>query len=203
MEFVFMMEADQTTIFDVGAYVLSQLPELGDNGLSGYVYVTPRMENPVPTPGAPEEIAAVFGVLILQDTSDDDDILKLWSPVNNTVHSRWPGMVENIQRLTAFGSYSDWLELYYDNRGSGVNSYVSSRLLDNLALTSNLSALANAIKSTTDVAGRFTGFLVSGQGVRDAPIRGGGNAVSPAWRDAYVLTCTRLNPCLLVVGALS
>jgi len=203
MEFVFMMEADQTAIFDVGAYILSQLPELGDNGLSGYVYVALRMENPVPTPGAPEEIAAVFGVLVLQDTSDEDDILKLWSPVNNTVHSRWPGMVENIQRLMAFGSYSDWLELYYDSRGSGVNSYVSSRLLDNLALTSNLSALADVIKSTTDVAGRFTGFLVSGQGVRDAPIRGGGNAVSPAWRDAYVLTSTRLNTCLLVVGALS
>jgi hypothetical protein len=170
--------------YDLAAYILSQLPTLGDKGLSGLAAVFPRMANPVPSPGSPKEVAGVLGKMVLQDTSDPEDILELWRPINETIQEKWPGKVQFISSITAYSSYLDWLEgSYFDNSTTGVGSYLASRLLDELALTQDIGGLADGLKIAAESTGGLTAILSSGKGVHKAQ----GNAVNPGWRTSYVL----------------
>lgn len=186
MEFMLLADIDQPFIYDMYAYILSQLPTLGDKGVNANVYTFQTMENPIPGDGAPEEVSGVLGLAAIQDTSNPDDLLELWKPINKTISARWPS-VRFVQKITPFDSYLEWLDGYFDNRTTGSNSYVASRLLDAEALTSDPEALSEATRIVTEATGGFTSFLVSGNGVRDADVRGGSNAVCPGWRQSYVL----------------
>lgn len=187
LEFMIIADASHDFIYDMDAYIFSQLPDLIDNGVSGLAYAVASMPNPIPRPGGPSEVAGVIGVTAVQDTSDPESLLKIWKPLNETINSRWPGAVQFITRTTPYDSYFDWVQGYFDNSTAGVDSYLGSRLLDKKALTGNLSALAKAIKLGVEIAGGFTALLVSGKGVHDGPVSGGPNSISPEWRKSYVL----------------
>jgi hypothetical protein len=68
----------------------------------------------------------------------------------------------------------------------GVDGRLGSRLLGRRALTGNSTTLKALLKQTTPVPWAILGNLVASPGVREVVIAGGGNAVNPAWRTAYV-----------------
>jgi hypothetical protein len=178
-------------IFDMVAYVISQFPSMGDKGLSGYSYYFSAVPNPLD--GGATTVGGILmsGVLL---NSSPDDMRKLWDPVFTHVNATWPGF-QTILLPQSFPSFLAWYSENYDTSAAGTNSYVGSRLLDAPALTSNLTKSAAAFESFAR-GEAATAYLVSGKGVHDAKPRGGGNAVLPAWRKAYVHASTlTLSPC--------
>lgn len=167
---------------DLAAYVVSQFPDLGDAGMSGYSYILRDFPNPYdPSSGS---VAGFYASMCIQDTQDTTEFLKLWNPIFKHINETWPGFSIG-PNLANFTSFSGWYAVNYDKSTTGTDSYVGSRLLDKKALTSNVTALAAALDRLSS-GGTATAFLVSGKGVMDAKPRGGGDAVNPAWRKAYV-----------------
>lgn len=169
-------------IFDMVAYVLSQFPSLGDQGLSGYSYFFPSIRNPFD--GGATTVGGMFMAAVLQDSSPEA-MHKLWDPVLAHINVTWPGLFQVIYQPKSFPSYLGWYEENYDTSAAGQNSYLGSRLLDKTALTANLTKSSAALERFANGT-LSTAYLVSGKGVHNAQPRGCGNAVLPAWRKAYV-----------------
>jgi hypothetical protein len=92
-------------------------------------------------------------------------------------------------------SYPDFYTWYLPNNGpntAGDDIQTGSRLLDGKALT-NTSGLKEALKVLVPAQSPLQIYLVSGKGVHNAQPRGGGNAVNPAWRTAFVHSGTLLS----------
>ncbi|KAK5995330.1 FAD-linked oxidoreductase apf9 [Cladobotryum mycophilum] len=167
MDFMMLVDARESFIYDMAAFIFGQLPTLGGKGMTGYTSVLARMPNPIPLPGAPEEVGGVIGVAVLQDTSEENDMLKLWKPINDTVNTKWPGKVQFLPRIVAYKSYLDYINVHYDNMTTGGDFYMASRLLDKTALTGNSKALSRAIEGVVDATDGLTAFLVAGEGIHN------------------------------------
>lgn len=161
-------------------------PTLGDAGLSGYSFITSGIPNPMPSPGAPAELAGVMGQFILQDAEDTQYLDNILAPLNQTIQTRWSGGVQMIVGNVAYGSFLEWFDDHYDQGTAGNSSYLVSRLLDKPALQHDQASLAKAVKAAMSVSGGLGAFIVSGKGVHDAKPRGGSDAVNPGWRTSYV-----------------
>lgn len=157
-----------------------------DAGLSGYNFITTGSPNPVPVPGAPDEIAGMMGSVIVQDADSPDALDKIFKPLNDTIKEKWHGEAKLFQITTAYDSFLDWFNVNYDQGTAGTSAYLVSRLLDEQALTLDTDALKEAVKSASVQASGLQVFMVGGKGVQHAEPRGGGNAVNPGWRDSYV-----------------
>ncbi|KAK4145731.1 uncharacterized protein C8A04DRAFT_26476 [Dichotomopilus funicola] len=168
--------------FDMIAYVLSQLPDMGDKGMSGYSYVFQQYPNPLDDGNT--TIAGFVMSAALQNQSPEA-LQQLWAPVFEHVNTTWPNHFTAIQLPESFTSFSDWYSKHYDTTPTGSDFYIGSRLLDREALTANLTHSAEAWKGFTG-GSVSTAYLVSGKGVHNAKPRGGSNAVLPAWRKAYI-----------------
>jgi hypothetical protein len=171
------------SVFEMIAYVLGQFPSLGDQGLAGYSYFFPALSNPLGG-GGNGTVAGILLSVVLQD-STVDAMDKLWEPIIEHVNSTWPSEFVFIYNVTTFPSFYDWYQVHYDASAAGLNTYIGSRLLDAEALTRNLTLNADVWRRFAS-GGMGTAYLVAGKGVHDAEPRGGGNAVCPAWRKAYV-----------------
>lgn len=170
------------SVFPAVSYLVSQFPNLGDKGLSGYSYLLSDFPNPYD--GGNTSVAGFFGSFVIQDTQDPADMSKLWAPVLKYVNKTWPDLMI-VPNVTTYTSFLDWYSVNYDKADAGYDQYVGSRLLDRDVLTSNLTANAEAFKQFAS-GGSATAYLVSGKGVHNAKPRGGSNAILPAWRKAYV-----------------
>ncbi|KAK4240110.1 hypothetical protein C8A03DRAFT_13528 [Achaetomium macrosporum] len=176
--------ANTRAIFDMIAYVLSQFPSLGDQGLSGYAYFSPAIATSSPD-GSNVTVAGLFMVGILQN-STPEAMRALWDPVFAHVNATWPGMFQALYQPRSYPSFLAYFAEIYDRSPAGRSQYVGSRLLDRAALTDDLAKSAAAWERFSN-ASVASAFLVSGKGVFDAKPRGcDGNAVLPAWRKAYV-----------------
>ncbi|KAF4909658.1 FAD-linked oxidoreductase ZEB1 [Colletotrichum fructicola] len=179
-------EPDAPYLPALTAYVLSQMPALERAGMSMYCTSSRvLMDNPFPVQSLPAQIAGMMGVALLQDQSNSEAMQELWQPINATIAARWPEAMFVLQ-TEQFASWFDWFDKYRDARPVGYHLIFASRLLDEAALTEDVDALAAAVEMATEMVGRMTAFLVSGRGVHEAVPRGGGNAVHPAWRRAYI-----------------
>ncbi|KAH7232093.1 hypothetical protein B0J15DRAFT_539316 [Fusarium solani] len=179
-------DAKSKFVYDVIAYSLSLFPSLGDAGLSGYTLISPGIENPVPIPGAPKEVAGILGQFIVQDVEDPEYTEKIWKPINETIQKRWSGAVQLLVGKEEYPSFLKWFDVHYDQDTAGNSSYLVSRLLSKEALDGDQDALKRALKSAMGPSGGMGAFLVAGKGVRDAKPRGGSDAVNPGWRKSYV-----------------
>ncbi|KAM5342131.1 hypothetical protein ACJ41O_015162 [Fusarium nematophilum] len=187
---MFIVDPDAEYVYEAIAYALSLYPSLGDAGMSGYTFVTSRVANPFPIPGAPKEVAGVMGQFIVQDVDDPDYVQNVWKPINETIQKRWSGAVQLIVGIEHYDSFLDWFDLHYDQGTAGNSSYLVSRLLGEEALDGDQAALAKALEPAMSPSGGMAAFLVAGKGVRDACPRGGSNAVNPGWRKSYVHALT-------------
>jgi hypothetical protein len=174
--------SDPRTIYEATAYILSKFPSMSDQGLASYTIYFP------PLPDILGGTKKVFGGIITGGTLQNgsaEEMHRLWDPVIAHVKRTWPGVFDISYQPKTFSSFLAWFRENYDKSPAGSNSYVGSRLLDNAALTGNLTASADAyerfINGTIGIA-----HLVSGKGVQNARPSGGGNAVLPAWRKSYV-----------------
>lgn len=175
---------DPRPIFDMTAYVLSQLPDMGDQGFSGYSYVFRQIPNPLD--GGNTTVGGIVFSGVLQNSSPEE-LRGLWDPIFAHVKATWPDLFMTLYyEPKSYPSFLGWFSENYDTTSAGENSHVGSRLLDRDALTKNLTSLSEAFERFTD--GEIsTAYLVSGKGVHNAKPRGcSGNAVLPAWRKAYI-----------------
>ncbi|KAH6855037.1 hypothetical protein B0I37DRAFT_45861 [Chaetomium sp. MPI-CAGE-AT-0009] len=175
---------DPRPIFDMVAYVLSQLPSMGDQGLSGYSYIFRQFANPFD--GGNTTIGGLIFSGVLQDSSPEA-LRELWDPIFAHVSATWPDLFMTLYyQPKSFPSFLGWYSENYDTTSAGENTYLGSRLLDRDALTKNLTSLSEAFERFTD-GEVSTAYLISGKGVHNAKPRGcSGNAVLPAWRKAYI-----------------
>ncbi|KAL2017376.1 hypothetical protein VTK56DRAFT_2256 [Thermocarpiscus australiensis] len=176
--------------FDMVAYVLSQFPSLGDQGFAGYSYFFSAYPNPLD--GGATTAQGLFLAGVLPD-STPEALHPLFDSILAHVNATWPGY-QLLFSPKAFPSFYAWYQENYDQSPAGLDTYVGSRLLDAAALTGNLTRSADAFARFAN-GSLGTAYLVSGKGVHEARPRGGGNAVVPAWRKAYVhATCPELFP---------
>ncbi|KAF4983056.1 hypothetical protein FZEAL_1456 [Fusarium zealandicum] len=177
---------------DLVTWATSQIPYLSDSGLSGYLMATVDSPPPVPIPGLPERVAGLMGKTIILDTQDTTKINRIFKPLNETIQKRWPGQVTLVVLTQPYDSFMDWYSENFDDGQAGGSVYLISRLLDKKTLTSDLDALSNALKPILINDGWLGTYMVAGKGVINAKPRGGGNAVHPAWRKAYMHAITWL-----------
>ncbi|KAL2149832.1 hypothetical protein VTH82DRAFT_7508 [Thermothelomyces myriococcoides] len=183
---------DHRPIFDMSAYILSQFPSLGDQGLSGYSFIAREIPNPFDNSSTPIGGFLFSGAM---ENSSPEEMGKLWEPIIAHVNATWPGRFEISYHTTSFPTFLAWFAENYDSEDAGYDVVSGSRLLDREALTANLTALSAAYERFVGPSAS-TAFLVSGKGVHNARPRGrDGNAVLPAWRSAYVhSTCGEAYP---------
>ncbi|KAH6628471.1 hypothetical protein F5144DRAFT_579138 [Chaetomium tenue] len=175
---------DPRPIFDMTAYVLSQLPSMGDQGLSGYSYVFRQISNPLD--GGNTTVGGLIFTGVIQN-SPPEELRELWEPIFAHVKDTWPDLFMTLYyEPKSYPSFLGWFSENYDTSPAGENNHLGSRLLDRDALTKNLTSLSEAFERFTGGA-LATAYLVSGKGVHNAKPRGcSGNAVLPAWRKAYI-----------------
>ncbi|KAK4232845.1 hypothetical protein C8A03DRAFT_39504 [Achaetomium macrosporum] len=174
--------SETRAIFDMVAYMVSNLPSMGDQGLSGYSFFFPAYPNPFDNSNT--TVGGFLMSAVLKDSSPEV-MRQLWAPVLAHVSTTWPGLFQTYYVPRSYPSFLAWYSENFDSSQAGLDVYMGSRLLDRAALTGNLTRNADAFARFADGLGG-TAYLVSGKGVRNARPRGGGNAVLPAWRKAYV-----------------
>lgn len=193
---VLAIVTDPTESFvpDLLAYIASQMPNLMEQGVSGYNIITKDMENPIQEPGLPDRIAGLVGSCIMQDIDSSKVITETFNPMNETIQQRWPNKVQFYTIIQQFDSFLGWFDKNYDMNPAGGSTYLVSRLLDGEALTGDSEALKNALQQvlSSGSTGSMAAYMVAGKGVQEAVPRGGSNAVNPAWRKAYIHACEKL-----------
>lgn len=183
-------DPQETIVYDLITYILSQTPYLMAQGLSGYNLITRDMATPLQLPGAPDRVAGFLGSSVLQDVDSPEAVAALFKPLNDTIRKRWADKAQFYVLPTAYDSFLAWFDNNYDTDPAGESQYLVSRLLDGEALTGNQQKLKSALEATLASSGTIAAFMVGGKGVHDAKPRGGSNAVNPVWRSAYLHTLT-------------
>lgn len=174
--------ANNTKAFDMIAYLVSQFPRLADAGVSGY----PIIFNTVPNfiDNSNSYIKGVVGKVIMLNTRNATDLTGLFTPLFKHINATWPQIYANYN-TTHYANFNAWYRDNYDPSPTGHENMMASRLLDENALTADISELKIALAKFS-AAGQATVYIVSGKGVHEAKPRGGSNAVLPVWRRTYV-----------------
>ncbi|RKP04460.1 hypothetical protein THASP1DRAFT_21097, partial [Thamnocephalis sphaerospora] len=173
--------------FDVVAYVLSQYPSLGDQGVTGYSFIFSSFPNP--SDGGASQLSGMLVTFSMVDEEDPAVLAGLWKPITDHVSKTWPGFFAVTLDQASHGSQYDWFLKNNDTSTAGDDQIIGSWLLSRSALTDDPSAVKEAFEGFTEGV-VSTAYLVSGRGVANAHPAGGSNSVLPAWRKAYVhATC--------------
>ncbi|KAJ1335832.1 FAD-binding protein [Microdochium nivale] len=182
-------------VHDMFGYILSQYPALDSKGLSGYGSFTAATN--FTDPGSGATIAAAGGSLnfILADSTDPAEIRAAMDPIvqhlldpanSEAAGGKFPAgiFLTSPPVVAAHGSFWAYYDgaQHSDTSSAGRNLWVGSRLLDARALA-DADKLSSAYRSFMGTQGG-TGYLVVGNGTRNARPRGGGNAVNPSFRRA-------------------
>jgi hypothetical protein len=177
--------------WDATANVLAQFPKLNDQGISGYTFISPGYTNPAINITTPvDAYYGVFNLPLLHPGNSSASLTSAISEVFATATAAYP-----LQFMTSVipTLYKDFYSYYVVNNGplnAGFDVLVGSRLLDEEALTNNLTAVIEAFKTATPHGSSSNVYLVGGKGVWDVVPRGGSDAVNPAWRKALVHSST-------------
>lgn len=174
---------------DVIGYIASQIPYLMNSGVSGYSYVGPNLQNPLPPgTGLPPQIAGMLGKFVVQDQGAAE-AQKIFKPLNDTIVQRWKGEAKMFVLAQEYPSFYSWVSANYDEDPTGHSVWLASRLLGDSFLTGDEKAIGNVLWNASGDVGRLALFLLGGKGVQNAQPAGGSDAVNPAWRKAYVHSC--------------
>lgn len=173
--------------WSVVASILSQYPILSAQGIAGLPFILPNYTNPVlniTTPVA--AYAGNFFIPVLSPSNSSDSITAAVTTVFNNSIAPYPGQFQVTVRPTTYPDFYAWFKNNNGPLDGGFDGLVGSWLLDEKALTTDLEALKEAIKTFTPPGTSSAPYLVSGKGVWDAVPRGGSNAVNPPWRRALM-----------------
>lgn len=170
--------------WDAITYLHQQWPlKLSPLGVSGYLTGTPYLLN-----------GSVSLSMLLPNASSDSEFSSILDPIFSNMTALSNGSVKMLGKYKAKSSYAQssvsvWNASKDDSnefQGNGMSKLITSWLYDTDTLQSpNLKdALMNSIDNETLMFQDFT----AGPGTANPPfgIRGGGNAINPAWRSAIV-----------------
>lgn len=177
-------EVGTSWYWDMAGYVLSQLPEMDLQGLSGYSYVSSNFSWGAAF--SPVNVDAIGARFVLLDTEDTAGIQALWEPVFEYVNRTWPESRLQTQ-YTTYASLLEWFLDTLDPLQPGLNEWSTSHLMTAESMR-DPQAVSEAWKTVTSVGGLAGAALVAGNGTRNAKPRDGGNSVSPAWRKTAIET---------------
>jgi FAD binding domain len=169
------------------ANVLSQFPTLNDQGISGYSVIVPNFTSPALNITSP--VAAYYGIFNLPLLYPGNSSASLTTALSNvfaTATAVYPFQFLKSVTPTLYPDFYSWYAINNGPLNAGGDHLVGSRLLDEEALTSNLTALIEAFQTATPPGSGSSVYLVGGKGVWDVVPRGGSDAVNPAWRRALV-----------------
>jgi hypothetical protein len=174
--------------WDAMTYILTQYPTLSNNSISGFPFVLPT--SPVSTYSGPfHDLDSPY--------NDTSKISALFGPIISHVATTWPTL--NVSNSTT--SYSNFYQYWNANKDTsttaGRDTLLGSRLLGPDTLNGDVSALKTALKGFSG-GGSFGALLLGGKGVADAQIRGGSDAVNPAWRSALTHVGKHLSSAVLL-----
>jgi hypothetical protein len=188
MEFLLTINYTNKASFDMISKLVSNFPTLADKGVSGYPIIlhnSPWLVTYANGSLGLDLVNGMLGKLIMIKTKNKADIEGLFTPIFKEINATWPNQMTTSMNTTYYPSFYAWWSEHFDPSPVGHENLIASRLLDTKALTGNATALKGALEKFS-AGGQATVFIVSGKGVHDAKPRGGGNAVLPAWRKAYV-----------------
>ena len=170
--------AASDTFWDMVTVFHTNLPNLSESGVMGYYYVEPNLADD-PSRGG------VIGSFLLPEKSPSE-ANDIFAPLlQQFVSSNWSDAIATSNTSTVAPSYA---ALWATNPPlqAGQDARLGSRLLDERALTANLTALKTALKGALPTrTGYLFGNVVAGPGVRNIKVPGG-NAVLDAWRETVV-----------------
>jgi hypothetical protein len=173
-------------IWDVTANLLSRYPELDAQGIMVYSLVARNFSG---KSGIKVPLDGFLATFILPGLHPENTSLSLTAVVSKLLSKATAAYPFQFMGGVIPQTYPDFWAWYNVSNGpldAGYDQYLGSRLLDGKALTQNLTALKEAFKAATASGSGISAYLVGGHGVMNAKPRGGGNAVNPAWRRAYV-----------------
>jgi hypothetical protein len=183
----FLVTAPGGELFwDVFANVLSQFPALDEQGIMTYAFVARNFSGQY---GITSPVDGFLGTFILPGLHPENTSDSLSAVLNKTFSEAAAAYSSQFTIGVIPQTYPDFWAWYNISNGpldAGYDQYLGSRLLDERALTQNLTALKEAYKASTPFGGITSAYLVGGRGVMNAKPRGGSNAVNSAWRKAYV-----------------
>ncbi|CZR51587.1 related to isoamyl alcohol oxidase [Phialocephala subalpina] len=182
LDFSILTAASNPNTIDMVAYLLGQYPSLAEAGVSGYPMIFKSVPNTLD--GGKTLMSGVAGKVIMLNTTNSSSITSLFNPIFGHINSTWPGF--NFTAGTkVYPSFNAWYQENYDSSPVGYENVMGSRLLDEKALSANVTATKLAFERFSE-GGVATAYLIAGKGVREAVPRGGSNAVCPAWRRALI-----------------
>lgn len=176
-------EPNTDTYWSAMAYLLSQFPSLSNQGISSYTSFAPN------TTSNGAQIGALSGSFFLPSLFPSNSSASLsaaLAPIVANISATYPNQFFFSSNATSWPSFYDWWSVNSGPNNAGYDLLFGSRLLDERALTANITALKEAIKGATAPGLGSGALLVSGKGVRDVVPRGGSDAVLPAWRKSFV-----------------
>lgn len=173
-------------IWDVAANLLSKYPELDAQGIMAYSLIARNFSGKY---GIKFPFDGFLAAFILPGLHPENTSLSLTTTVSKLLARATAAYPFQFMGGVIPQTYPDFWAWYNVSNGpldAGYDQYIGSRLLDGKALTQNSTALKEALKAATASGSGIGAYLVGGRGVMNAKPRGGGNAVNPAWRRAYV-----------------
>jgi hypothetical protein len=176
---------DSQPLWDAITYLFSQTPSLVAQGITGYVEFAPNTTISGTSVGG---FQGVFMLPALSPTNTSASLLAALEKIVANITTTWPNTFTVPGGLipVTVASFYDW---WFPNNGpksAGGNTMIGSRLLDETALTANLTALQAALKVATHGVGLQA--LVVGGGKVNSFVPPGGSSVNPAWRKTIVHT---------------
>ncbi|KAF2402391.1 FAD-binding domain-containing protein [Trichodelitschia bisporula] len=177
--------------WDVVTHIFREWPKLGSEGISGYLIGNPWSTINVPTLQ-----------IIMPNTTSRDDLQKLMDPFVAGANNATGGQPILRGGSTFYSGYGNFqvprtnLTRARDPTstfpGTGQSKLITSWLWDTEALASP--NLKQALMGSTDNETLLFTDFTAGPGTHSPPfMRGGGNAVNPAWRTAWVRPAAEMN----------
>jgi hypothetical protein len=175
---------DTSPLLDTLTYAAALLPKIADNGVMAYSVSLP----------ASETLPEIFGAIFVGVNLSSSRVGELVAPIEQYAQTTYPTELFVQQNISNYNSvYEFWVDTPDTTTPVGIDLAIGSRLLDAKALQRPSFRTLFAI-SVANL------HLVSGPGVHARSTSF--NAVSPAWRTAYVHSSELPSwPCSLDVSA--
>jgi hypothetical protein len=167
--------------WDAMVYLFGQFPRLSDNGMMAYMYMLPNISNC----GLPTNCSVFFGEFLMVDHAPGT-AGALFAPIGAKMNSTWPNEIFISANETQYPTYYDWWNSHRDQGTYGDDVLIGSRLLDGPSLAKPAAEVKTMLKSSVRDGSVANVIMAAGKNVWNAKPRGGGNAVNPAWRKAYL-----------------
>lgn len=185
--FSYSTEADSDTFWSLAAYFHSELPRLADAGMMGYYFVNTDVPQAAYDISSSPSVGMVRGLLLGPQLSAAQ-VRAIVTPMERHLSNlQWsdPVFVQGVVQEADTDFSRMWMRVTR-TPGAGISGRLGSRLLGVSALN-DTAELKRALQKASPPPWELLGHLVAGPGTREPPsgIPGGGNAVLPAWREAY------------------